>query len=65
VSVRFNPNANIDPARLAQFVAASPGAQFTPAGILKFALKASAPGEVLANLRSLLAELAGEVAPVA
>jgi transcription-repair coupling factor (superfamily II helicase) len=65
VSVRFNPNANIDPARLAQFVAASPGAQFTPAGILKFALKPSVPGEVLANLRSLLVELAGEAAPVA
>jgi transcription-repair coupling factor (superfamily II helicase) len=65
VSVRFNPNAAIDPARLAQFVAASPGAQFTPAGILKFTLKATAPGEVLGILRSLLLELAGEATPVA
>jgi transcription-repair coupling factor (superfamily II helicase) len=65
VSVRFNPNANIDPARLAQFVAGSPGAQFTPAGILKFSLKTTSPAEVLSNLRSLLVELAGEFAPVA
>ncbi len=65
VSVRFNPNTAVDPTRLAQFVAGSPGAQFTPAGILKFPLKTTAPGEVLANLRALLLELAGEAATVA
>jgi transcription-repair coupling factor (superfamily II helicase) len=65
VSVRFNPNASVDPTRLAQFVAASPGAQFTPAGILKFSLNTTVPAEVLGSLRSLLLELAGEAAPVA
>ncbi|MGE0404930.1 MAG: transcription-repair coupling factor [Candidatus Korobacteraceae bacterium] len=65
VSVRFNPNATVDPGRLAQFVASTPGAQFTPGGILKLNLKATSPEAVLGNLRSLLIELAGEPAAVA
>ena len=60
VSVRFTPNATIDPSRLAQFVASQRGAAFTPAGILKFTFKASAADEVLARLRALLHQLAGE-----
>src|SRR5581483_2402465 len=64
VSVRFNQNAAVDPQRLAKFVASHPGAQFTPAGVLKFGLKATASDAVLANLKSLLYELAGEpIAP--
>ena len=66
VSIRFIENAAIDPARLAQFVASESksgesksGAQFTPAGILKFSRKASQPDEVLARLKELLMQLAG------
>ena len=60
VSVRFTPNAQVDPSRLAQFVASQRGAAFTPAGILKFSLKASAADEVLSRLKALLLQLAGE-----
>jgi transcription-repair coupling factor (superfamily II helicase) len=58
VSIRFRENASIDPERLARFVGAQRGAQFTPAGILKFNLKALRADEVLAQLRSLLEKLA-------
>src|SRR5215469_2765345 len=61
VSIKFQPNASIDPARLAQFVSSRRGAQFSPDGTLKFLLKASAAEEVLRHLRDLLLELAGEV----
>jgi len=62
VSVRFTENAAIDPEKLARFVASQRGAQFTPAGMLKFTLKAVQADEVLSRLRSLLEELAGEAA---
>src|SRR5581483_10754354 len=58
VSIRFRENAAIDPERLARFVAGQRGAHFTPAGILKFSLKAMRADEVLNQLRSLLEELA-------
>jgi len=59
VSIRFRENAAIDPERLARFVSSQKGAQFTPAGILKFVLKPTRAEEVLAQLRSLLEQLAG------
>jgi transcription-repair coupling factor (superfamily II helicase) len=62
VSIRFSGNAAIEPQRLAQFVAAQKGAQFTPAGVLKFALKSTTADEILARLEQLLADLsAGQV----
>ena len=57
-SIRFHQNAKIDPEKLARFVATHKGAQFSPAGILKFFLKASGAGEVLPELHNLLAGLA-------
>ena len=60
VSIRFTEKANVDPDRLAQFVAKESGSQFTPAGILKFSLHEKQPEQVLGRLRSLLEELAGE-----
>jgi transcription-repair coupling factor (superfamily II helicase) len=65
VSVRFNPNAAVDPERLARFVAANRGSQFTPAGVLKTSIKTAPAEEVLGRLRALLVDLAGEAAPVA
>jgi transcription-repair coupling factor (superfamily II helicase) len=62
VNVRFRENAAIDAERLARFVSSQRGAQFTPAGILKFSLKAMRADEVLAGLRTLLDQLAGTVA---
>ncbi len=64
VSIRFTEKANVDPERLAQFVAKERGSQFTPAGILKFSLQEKQPEQVLERLKSLLEELAGEQQPV-
>ncbi len=60
VTVRFAADAKIDPQRLAQFVATNKGSQFSPNGILKFTLKTAAPEDVLASLKNLLEQLAGE-----
>jgi len=58
--VRFTGQANVDPGRLMKLVAqnAKKGAQFTPQGVLRFPLRATEPGEVLAELRALLESLA-------
>jgi transcription-repair coupling factor (superfamily II helicase) len=64
VHIRFTQHATVDPERLARFVASQKGAQFTPTGILKFALPSGAAEEVIARLRGLLEELAGEQKPV-
>jgi len=61
VTIKFRPNAVIDPGKLARFVSSQRGTQFTPDGLLKFSLKAAAAGEVLAHLRSILEQLAEEV----
>jgi transcription-repair coupling factor (superfamily II helicase) len=65
VSIRFTESASVDPDRLARFVAGEPGSQFTPTGVLKFTLKEKQPEQLLARLRSLLEQLAGEQQPVA
>jgi transcription-repair coupling factor (superfamily II helicase) len=54
VSLRFTEKADIDPAKLARFVAANKGSQFTPQGVLKFALKSAKADEVLIGLREML-----------
>src|SRR6266568_2343088 len=60
VNIRFVADAKIDPQRLADFVAKERGAQFSPAGILKFTLKATHAEDVLEKLQSLLSSLAAE-----
>jgi transcription-repair coupling factor (superfamily II helicase) len=63
VTFKFRQSAAIDPEQLARFVSSQRGAQFTPDGMLKFVLKATAPAEVLQTLRAVLEQLAsGEVA---
>ena len=59
ISIKFRQTATVDPERLARFVASQRGTQFTPDGTLKFLQKATAPAEVLSNLKILLEELAG------
>jgi transcription-repair coupling factor (superfamily II helicase) len=58
VTLKFRQNAAVDPEKLARFVSAQRGAQFTPDGMLKFVLKANAAGEVLRALRTVLEQLA-------
>ncbi len=58
VTFKFRQNAAVDPEQLARFVSTQKGAQFTPDGMLKFVLKATAPDEVLRALRTVLEQLA-------
>jgi transcription-repair coupling factor (superfamily II helicase) len=60
VTFKFRQNAAVDPEQLARFVSAQRGAQFTPDGMLKFVLKATAADEVLRALRAVLEQLASE-----
>ena len=46
VSVKFNPEAQVDPRKLMSFVGSTPGAEFTPAGVLKFRVDGASPGPV-------------------
>src|SRR5579872_5107254 len=57
ISIKFTQHANVDPERLARFVSSRPGAQFTPAGTLKFSLKSSNAEEILQRLRQVLEDL--------
>jgi transcription-repair coupling factor (superfamily II helicase) len=61
VTIKFRQNAIIDSGKLAQFVSSQRGTQFSPDGMLRFSLNASAAQEVLSRLRSILEQLAGEV----
>jgi len=59
ISIKFRPDAVIDPEKLAHFVSTNRGTQFTPDGVLRFLLKTLAASEVLTQLRKLLEDLAG------
>jgi transcription-repair coupling factor (superfamily II helicase) len=61
MTIKFRENAAIDPEKLARFVSSRRGAQFSPDGTLKFALKATAATEALASLHQLLEDLAAEI----
>ncbi len=63
VTFKFRQNAAVDPEQLARFVSAQRGAQFTPDGMLKFGLKATAAEEVLRALRTVLEQLATAETP--
>ena len=69
VAVNADPDelaqAAIDPAMLMKLVSrnAKRGAQFTPDGMLKFILKATAAEEVLRTLRTILEQLASAEIP--
>ncbi|HET9408826.1 MAG TPA: transcription-repair coupling factor [Candidatus Sulfotelmatobacter sp.] len=58
VTFKFRQNAAVDPEQLARFVSSRRGAQFTPDGMLRFTLQASAAEEVLRAMRTVLEQLA-------
>src|SRR3982074_2741996 len=58
VTFKFPQNASVDPEQLARFVSSQRGAQFTPDGMLRFVLKATAAEDVLRTLRTVLEQLA-------
>jgi transcription-repair coupling factor (superfamily II helicase) len=61
VTIKFRPDAVIDPAKLARFVSSQRGSQFTPDGMMKFSMKATVAEQVLRQLQNLLQELADPV----
>jgi transcription-repair coupling factor (superfamily II helicase) len=62
VNVKFGENAAIDPEKLMRFVATKKGANFSPQGVLKYTLVATAAEQVLGNMRMTLEGLAGRQA---
>jgi transcription-repair coupling factor (superfamily II helicase) len=54
ISIRFTQEAQVDAQKLAAFVAANRGSQFTPTGLLKFQLKTTTAEETLVALRDVL-----------
>ncbi len=60
-NIKFHHQSKIDPLKLMALVRNTPGAQFTPSGVLKLPLAASKnPAQLLEELKSTLLELAGE-----
>jgi transcription-repair coupling factor (superfamily II helicase) len=57
VSIKFRPDAPIDPVKLAAFVSSHRGSQFLPDGTLKFFAKNVGPQELLDQLDHLLQTL--------
>jgi transcription-repair coupling factor (superfamily II helicase) len=53
--VKFHPQAKIDPAKLMELVQKSPGASFSPAGVLKaIDTTGASPGKIVGALTGLL-----------
>jgi len=59
-TIKFTEQAQVDPERLASFVAQSRGAQFSPGGVLKFHLKSTQAEQVIDQVNGLLRELSPE-----
>jgi transcription-repair coupling factor (superfamily II helicase) len=57
VSVKFDESAAVDPVHLMQFVASRPGAQFTPAGVLRFPVTGGDGPGALREIKQLLSSL--------
>ncbi len=57
VNLKFHPGARIDPQKLMRLVGQTPGAQFTPAGILRVPVSPTSDGEILDYLHTLLNSL--------
>jgi transcription-repair coupling factor (superfamily II helicase) len=58
INLKFHPDSAIDPQRLMRLVSETAGAQFTPAGVLRFPLSAGVEDEMLAELKERLDALA-------
>ena len=62
-NVKFHQQSKIDPLKLMQLVRNSNGAQFTPAGVLKWPLKPHAdPTDLIEDLKQMLIELTADAA---
>jgi transcription-repair coupling factor (superfamily II helicase) len=57
LNIKFHKETRVDPARLMNTVSKTPGAQFTPAGVLLLPIDGSGPGEILRGLEEKLGRL--------
>jgi hypothetical protein len=60
LNIKFHPGSRIEPAKLMSLVGNKPGAQFTPAGVLRIPLPTATdtPAVVLEQLKETFASLA-------
>jgi transcription-repair coupling factor (superfamily II helicase) len=57
-NIKFHQQAKVDPEKLMRLVGQTPGAQFTPGGVLRLPLEGlDTPSAVLARLQERLLEL--------
>jgi transcription-repair coupling factor (superfamily II helicase) len=56
-NIKFHPQSKIDPLRLMEVVKRTPGAQFTPAGVLKMPIDGTQPTGLIVQLREQLEQL--------
>ncbi len=57
VQVQFRESSRVDPQKLATLVASTPGAEFSPAGMLKCPLPEGPDAQTIASVKTLLSEL--------
>jgi transcription-repair coupling factor (superfamily II helicase) len=57
LNLKFHQQSKIDPARLMNLVSHTPGAQFTPAGVLRLPVDHTGPAALLAHLKGQLTQL--------
>jgi len=58
LNIKFHPGADVDPHRLMRLVSETPGAQFTPAGILRLPVPSLNAAALLDHLRARIVDLA-------
>ena len=56
-NIKFHQQAKVDPMRLMDLVRHTPGAQFTPAGVLKVPMDGARPNALISQLREQLEKL--------
>jgi transcription-repair coupling factor (superfamily II helicase) len=57
VNLKFHPHSPVSPGLLMEFLRSTPGAQFTPEGVLRFPADGAGPEQVLSSLRTCLERL--------
>ncbi len=64
MTIKFTEQAQIDPEKLARFVARTEGSQFSPGGVLKFNLTSTHPEAIIEQVGALLRGLEAETVAV-
>ncbi|MBI3694921.1 MAG: hypothetical protein HY238_08800, partial [Acidobacteria bacterium] len=60
ISIKFNEAAAVDRHKLMAYLGSTPGAEFTPAGVLKFTVDGAGPAQTIAAVKDLLYQLSVE-----